>query len=173
MSKHKLFVNILTLFGLFLGAGAVILAIKGHIGLAIAMIFLSALIDRYDGKWARKYRVESMLGAWLDTSNDVVSFLLAPIALLFILGWLPLDFISIFVVVLWLAAGFYRLYRFQHQADKAEIVQGLPSTMAGTLLLLMATILSLIGTILIHPLLLFVLLLLSLAMMSSRRYKKY
>ncbi|MEZ5012787.1 MAG: CDP-alcohol phosphatidyltransferase family protein [Chitinophagales bacterium] len=91
--------NILTLFNLFLGCMAVVYMFNDHmiivetqsdmlidmgeIQLASYCIFLAAFIDFFDGFIARALRVESALGAQLDSLADMVTFGFVPGLILF------------------------------------------------------------------------------------------
>ncbi len=47
------------------------------------LIFIAALLDRFDGMTARKFNIESELGKQLDSMSDIISFGVAPALLLY------------------------------------------------------------------------------------------
>ena len=47
------------------------------------LIFIAALLDRFDGMIARKLNIESELGKQLDSMSDIISFGVAPALLLY------------------------------------------------------------------------------------------
>ncbi len=72
--------NILTLFNLFLGCVITLLLIEGNLPMeSISLLILIALFfDFMDGLIARKFNLESKLGAQLDSLADLISFGLVP-----------------------------------------------------------------------------------------------
>ena len=102
----------LTLGNLSLGGFAIISTLKGDLNLSLLLIFIAALLDRFDGMTARKLNIESELGEQLDSMSDIISFGVAPALLLFqgILNEFgaPGSFFTIFYI----ACGAFRLARF-------------------------------------------------------------
>ena len=88
--------NFITCLNLFSGCIAVYLAFKGNYQGAFIAILLSAVFDFFDGFAARWFKAYSPMGKELDSLADVVSFGMAPGALVFSLlsetniwEWLP------------------------------------------------------------------------------------
>ncbi len=77
--------NIITSLNLVSGSLAVIFAIDGHLIWAGIFICLAAVLDFLDGVAARLLNAYSELGKELDSLADMVSFGLAPAAILFTL----------------------------------------------------------------------------------------
>jgi len=77
--------NFITSLNLFSGSLAAIFAIDGHFGLAGIFICLAAIFDFFDGLAARSLKAYTAMGKELDSLADVISFGLAPGALLFTL----------------------------------------------------------------------------------------
>jgi CDP-diacylglycerol--serine O-phosphatidyltransferase len=73
----------LTSGNLFCGCIATVLAIKGDITTATYFIFASAIFDFFDGFVARLLKAQSQLGLQLDSLADMVSFGVAPSAIVF------------------------------------------------------------------------------------------
>jgi CDP-diacylglycerol---serine O-phosphatidyltransferase len=75
--------NLITLSNLFLGCVAVVLALQGDAQVAGLLIGLCALLDFLDGFLARILKAGSPLGQQLDSLADLISFGMAPAAILF------------------------------------------------------------------------------------------
>lgn len=86
-NKRKLYFlpNLITSIGIFSGSLAVILAIEGERGLIYAsyLVFFSAILDFLDGFVARLLKFESEFGKHLDSLSNVISFGLAPTAIMY------------------------------------------------------------------------------------------
>ena len=81
MKKH--IPNFITCLNLFSGCVAVFLAFEGNYLYAFLFILLSAIFDFFDGFAARLLKAYSPMGKELDSLADMVSFGLAPGALVF------------------------------------------------------------------------------------------
>ena len=77
--------NFITSLNLVSGAIAIIFAIDGHLVWAAIFICVAALFDFLDGFAARALKAYSEIGKELDSLADVVSFGVAPGAILFTL----------------------------------------------------------------------------------------
>lgn len=75
--------NAVTLLNLFLGSVAVVLAIKGYVHYSAIIIGFCSLLDFADGMLARVLKAYSALGQQLDSLADLVSFGLAPSAIVY------------------------------------------------------------------------------------------
>ena len=75
---RKYIPNFITCLNIVSGTLAVILAIKGHLSLAVIFIFAAAIFDFLDGMAARLLNAYSPMGKELDSLADLVSFGLAP-----------------------------------------------------------------------------------------------
>lgn len=77
--KIKLFIpNFITLLNLFSGCLALLFLADGQIVLAAYMVFLAAILDFFDGFFARILKAYSNIGKQLDSLADVVSFGVVP-----------------------------------------------------------------------------------------------
>jgi CDP-diacylglycerol--serine O-phosphatidyltransferase len=70
--------NIITAGNLFFGSLAIFFALTGHLSWAPWCIFISAVLDFFDGFAARKLGVSGELGKQMDSLADMVTFGLAP-----------------------------------------------------------------------------------------------
>jgi len=75
--------NAVTLLNLFLGSVAVVLAIKGLPHYSAIIIGICSLLDFADGMLARLLKAHSALGQQLDSLADLVSFGMAPSAIIY------------------------------------------------------------------------------------------
>jgi CDP-diacylglycerol---serine O-phosphatidyltransferase len=122
--------NILTVFNLFAGVVAILLALVQQWALAVGLIFAAALFDSLDGRVARRLNVASEFGKQLDALADLVSFGVAPAILAYLLvfsqsGWSGFVLVTVFPV-----CGALRLARLHIGSVKGYFV-GLPLTVAG------------------------------------------
>lgn len=81
MKKH--IPNIITLCNLTCGCIAVRFAFADRYGTALCFIIAGAIFDFFDGFAARKLKVSSPMGVELDSLADVITFGLAPAAMMF------------------------------------------------------------------------------------------
>ncbi len=81
MKKH--IPNFITCLNLFSGSIAVYLAFKGEFQGAMIAILLAAVFDFFDGFAARLLKAYSPMGKELDSLADVISFGMAPGAMVF------------------------------------------------------------------------------------------
>ncbi len=77
------FPNALTCCNLISGCIAVKFALEGNPRLAFLFIIIGAVFDFFDGFAARKLKVSSPIGKELDSLADVITFGLAPSAMVF------------------------------------------------------------------------------------------
>ena len=77
------FPNALTCCNLICGCMATGAAFHGHFHWALAMIILGAVFDFFDGMAARALHISSPIGKELDSLADVVTFGVAPSAMVF------------------------------------------------------------------------------------------
>lgn len=77
--------NTITSLNLVSGCMSVFFAVDGQLGLAAVFIFAAAVFDFFDGFSARLLKAYSAIGKELDSLADLVSFGLAPAAIVFTL----------------------------------------------------------------------------------------
>lgn len=159
--------NLLTLGNLSLGGFAIISSIRGELNLSLLLIFIAALLDRFDGLTARKLNIESELGKQLDSMSDIISFGVAPAILIYLGILYEYGAPGAFFTVLYIGCGAFRLARF-NISDNNGYFTGLPITAAGCLL----TLSFLTIPFLPSQFFLFFMIILSLSMISSFRMRK-
>jgi CDP-diacylglycerol---serine O-phosphatidyltransferase len=133
--------NFITSLNLATGSLAVIFAIDGHLVWAGIFICLAAVFDFLDGFAARIFKAYSELGKQLDSLADLVSFGLAPAAILFTLLEFSLfeinqpiyeistswdQWLILFSALLMPVLGAVRLARFNVQQSDEPFFRGLP-----------------------------------------------
>jgi len=136
--------NILTLLNLFLGCIIVLLLLSEHNGNKIPMQYISYLIlialffDFMDGLIARKFNMESKLGAQLDSLADLISFGLVPGIIMYQLfeevSTTSDPFLPLLGFLITLASA-YRLANFNLSNKELKYFKGLP-TPANTIFIL-------------------------------------
>jgi len=139
MSIKRHIPNFITCLNLFFGCLAVVFALRGWLGFAVYMVIAAAIFDFCDGLAARLLKAYSLVGKELDSLADLVSFGLAPAAMLhyefcrilspkinYGLDSLPWELLSFFPFILVVAAAL-RLARFNVYASKNEHFIGLPT----------------------------------------------
>jgi CDP-diacylglycerol--serine O-phosphatidyltransferase len=108
---------------------SVISALEGDTKLSALFILCAALMDGFDGRLARYFRVTSNLGMELDSLCDAVSFCLAPMILLYS-SYEHAHYFFIAALSIALCAGLFRLARFNiiSPDNKEDFFKGLPTT---------------------------------------------
>ncbi|OAT74442.1 CDP-diacylglycerol--serine O-phosphatidyltransferase [Parageobacillus thermoglucosidasius] len=127
--------NILTLTNLSLGGFSVLTTLKEQLHISLLLIFLAALVDRFDGAVARKLNIESELGKQLDSMSDIISFGVAPALLMYQSILYEFGAPGAFFTILYIGCGAFRLARFNITENNGYF-SGLPITAAGVLLTL-------------------------------------
>jgi CDP-diacylglycerol--serine O-phosphatidyltransferase len=124
--------NGLTLFNLFCGIYAIILAIRGEFSAAPGFIVLGGIADTLDGRVARATGTGSRFGEELDSLVDAISFGFAP-ALIIYLGLPNRGQWEWLLVFIFTSCAVMRLARFNvEQAGRSKThFHGLPSPAAG------------------------------------------
>lgn len=124
--------NGLTLFNLFCGIYAIILAIRGDFASAPAFIVLGGVADTLDGRVARATGTGSRFGEELDSLVDAISFGFAPAVIMYL--ELPnhgtWEWLLVFIFT---SCAVMRLARFnvEQAGRKKTHFHGLPSPAAG------------------------------------------
>jgi CDP-diacylglycerol--serine O-phosphatidyltransferase len=128
--------NLLTCCNAFLGAIAVVYALKGFLETAAVLIICAAIFDFLDGFAARKLNAVSAIGADLDSQSDIISFGLAPAAILYVwmefcfsnlppdLRFFPLTLLPYFAFVI-VPFSAYRLAKFNNDTRDRSVFYGL------------------------------------------------
>jgi CDP-diacylglycerol--serine O-phosphatidyltransferase len=103
-------VDLLTLGSLLLSCLGLVSALQRMLTLAVALMLLAMLVDMADGLLARRLKLESEFGKYLDSFCDVFAYLILPALILFQLGMQ--DLLSACALFVFLVAGVLRLSRF-------------------------------------------------------------
>lgn len=137
--KIKLFTvpNIITLCNLLCGCGSIVASLMFcNFRLALILIIASAVCDFFDGFTARLLRQYSDIGVQLDSLADMVSFGVAPSAMMYLFAsqtftifTLPETVVNILVFVPFLMAAFsaLRLAKFNIDDSQHDSFEGLPT----------------------------------------------
>ena len=133
--------NAITLMNLLVGSLAVMFAVDGHLVWAGIFICMAAIFDYLDGFAARILNARSEMGKELDSLADLISFGLAPAAILFTLlefslfetnqpiyqiAASPGQWLILFSAFLMPVAGAIRLARFNSARQSSSFFRGLP-----------------------------------------------
>jgi len=147
--------NLITLLSLCSGLTGMRLAIENKLEMAVAAIFVAAILDGLDGRVARMMKGTSRFGAELDSLADFVSFGVAPAMILYFFSLHSLHSPGWIIVLLFACASALRLARFNVAIDdpdrpawQKDFFVGMPAP-AGALTVLLPVYLHLIG--LGHP----------------------
>ncbi len=170
--------SLFTLFNLFFGIWAMVLASRGEFYRASWYIFFAGILDALDGRVARLSKTGTRFGAELDSLVDVVSFGVAPAFLIYQLEFAAGGQAEWIFCYFYVMAAAIRLARFNiTQAGRAKrSFIGLPSPAAGMTL---ATFYPFTTTDLYqqvfrflprHHLMQFLMILLTILMVSNVRY---
>lgn len=126
--------NLLTLLNLLCGCIAVVLVFNGAYTNASIMIMVAAVLDFADGTAARLLDARSELGKQLDSLADVVSFGVAPAAILYAMmanaAWLSIgNDLNILALPAFLITLFsaLRLAIFNIDSRQTDSFRGLPT----------------------------------------------
>ena len=137
--KIKLFTvpNIITLCNLLCGCGSIVASLMFcNFRLALILIIASAVCDFFDGFTARLLRQYSDIGVQLDSLADMVSFGVAPSAMMYLFAsqtftifTLSETIVNILVFVPFLMAAFsaLRLAKFNIDDSQHDSFEGLPT----------------------------------------------
>jgi Phosphatidylserine synthase len=137
MGIKKSIPNFITLLNLLCGILAVIYAFKGYNDISIYLIIAAAVMDFFDGFFARILDAYSDIGKELDSLADLISFGLAPSIILFITfeeylaslngGLDTYSRILSFVPLIIVLASAFRLALFNVDIRQKEDFIGLPT----------------------------------------------
>ena len=125
--------NGLTLFNLFCGIYAIVLAARKDIAQAPAFIVLGGIADTLDGRVARATGTGSRFGEELDSLVDLVTFGFAPPLIMYLAQPEPHPALEWLLVFIFTSCAAMRLARFNvEQAGRSKThFHGLPSPAAG------------------------------------------
>jgi len=136
--------NSITSLNLISGILAIFFALEGKIDIAALFILAASVFDFLDGMSARLLKSYSEIGAQMDSLSDLVSFGIAPAAILFSIYEIsffgipginitsPLTYITFFQYIFLISviivpvAGAFRLAKFNTDDSQSESFKGLP-----------------------------------------------
>ncbi|MFY9279587.1 MAG: CDP-diacylglycerol--serine O-phosphatidyltransferase [Caldicoprobacterales bacterium] len=179
LSKLHILPSAITYVNMSLGAIAIFISTNNtpvNIKIAALLVVIAGITDKLDGYVARKLRITSKFGRELDSLSDLVSFGMAPIVLWWNINNGLLGIREITVSLLFIGGGIFRLARYNISTDERYII-GLPITVAGMVMggkHLLDTVyrLKLVSQSTINLENTFIIVLLSLLMISSFKVKK-
>ncbi len=129
--------NLLTFANLSFGVLSLLAILKDNYIASAVYIIIAALIDRYDGRIARRLNVTSDIGKELDSLADLVSFGVAPALLIFHkFAFSDFHFVKLTGVcflLLYIISGCYRLGRYNASTFDGNF-SGVPITISGLIL---------------------------------------
>lgn len=120
--------NLFTIGNLLFGIFSITLNMHGYFRMAAMFIFLSAFLDLFDGRIARKFKVNSEFGIELDSLADVVSFGVSPALLFYSLS--EPSILTTLAFMLYPIMGALRLAKFSVKPTIGYFI-GIPITFAG------------------------------------------
>lgn len=126
--------NLFTIGNLISGVVSITLIMDGYVEMAVLLIFISAIFDFFDGRIARKLKVNSEFGVELDSLADVVSFGVAPAILFYTLA--PHTWFTTIAFLLYPTMGALRLARFSAKPTIGYFI-GIPIPLAGLIMVTM------------------------------------
>ncbi|WP_199484475.1 CDP-diacylglycerol--serine O-phosphatidyltransferase [Peribacillus glennii] len=126
--------NLFSLGNLLCGIFSITANMNGFLRLAAMLLFLAAFLDLFDGRIARRLKVNSELGVGLDSLADIISFGVAPILIFYTLA--PHSWLTSFAFMIYPTMGALRLARFNANPTFGYFI-GIPITFAGLVMALM------------------------------------
>ncbi len=133
------YANMVTLMNLSMGCFSILCVIGNEQLLAVGFVLIGTLLDRLDGKIARKLDMVTEIGRELDSLADLVSFGVAPAILLWSLSLNEIYMYGSAVTIIYILSGAYRLARF-NISKPTDYYIGVPITIAGGIMAIMSVI---------------------------------
>lgn len=124
------YANMITLMNLSMGCFSLLFIFSNEYILAAGFILIGTLLDRLDGKVARKLDIVTELGKELDSLADLVSFGVAPAILLWAISLNSIYMYGNAITIIYILSGSYRLARF-NVSKTVNYYIGVPITIAG------------------------------------------
>ncbi|MCQ4085283.1 CDP-diacylglycerol--serine O-phosphatidyltransferase [Saccharibacillus sp. JS10] len=136
----KIIPSALTLSNLLLGFLAILLVFKDELLPAILLIMLGMLCDVFDGYCARKLDAASELGKELDSLADLVTFGVAPAALIYVASLQEIHTFGALCCVVYVCCCAIRLARFNTSQATTSGFIGMPTPFAAAMILLISIV---------------------------------
>lgn len=127
--------SLFTFTNLALGILSILFTFNKNYSLAALFVIISAIMDRYDGRIARKFSCTSLFGKELDSLSDLISFGTAPAILSW--GYYLKNFgvAGYIICIIFPIAGAFRLARY-NISEFNNVYTGIPITIAGAVVAL-------------------------------------
>ncbi len=128
-----LFPTFFTAANMFCGLYSILLSIKGNFIKAAWLIIFGIIFDGIDGAIARSKKIETLLGAELDSLADFITFCIAPIILLWQLIMYRFSIPGVVICFLYVLSSAIRLARFNvniyndEKNERKTFINGLPT----------------------------------------------
>ncbi|AIQ52895.1 CDP-diacylglycerol--serine O-phosphatidyltransferase [Paenibacillus sp. FSL R7-0331] len=136
----KLIPSALTLANLLAGFLAILCIYKQHLPAAMLLIGLGMICDFFDGFCARKLDAASELGKELDSLADLVTFGIAPAALIYAASLNEIRVAGAMGCLIFVCCSALRLARFNTGQSHVPGFVGMPTPMAAMAVLLLTVI---------------------------------
>jgi CDP-diacylglycerol---serine O-phosphatidyltransferase len=159
--------NMITFVNMILGLVSIVSSIQNDFEISCIFILIAALTDRFDGMFARKFNTTSLIGKYLDSNSDLISFGIAPGLLIYLSVLKQFGVLGMTVSFLFIIGGAYRLARY-NAVEFTGFYVGVPITIAGAILALSVWSIPYIPAIAF----VFITLILSYLMVSNHSIKK-
>ncbi len=129
MESARYMANVTTAANLLFGVMSIFLSVMGKYVPAAWIIFFSIVFDIADGKIARSGNGSSEFGKQFDSLADLVSFVVAPSILIFVLNRPPFFLWRLLICLVAVFCGAFRLARFNTEAEEKQTLffNGLPT----------------------------------------------
>ncbi len=144
----QLLPNLLTLAAICAGMTSIRFAIQGNYAFAVQLVLVAGILDGLDGRLARLLKVDSKIGAELDSLADFLNFGVAPPFILYLWGLQDIPKFAWIAVLFYTICCVIRLARFnvdnvtEDSTRKTGSFVGVPSP-AGAVLAMLPIYLSL------------------------------
>jgi CDP-diacylglycerol--serine O-phosphatidyltransferase len=120
---------------LLFGVLAIAAVFNHNFEMSVVFIILAAVLDRFDGLLARRYNASSAFGRELDSLADLVSFGVAPSAMLYGTMTEKWSYAGLACFAFFTLCGAFRLARYNISASGGTShFQGVPITIGGAIL---------------------------------------
>jgi len=130
MKFKNIIPSILTIGNATFGFTSIIYSLNSEYISAAIFLFISLLLDGFDGRVARILNISSEFGKELDSLADIISFGVAPAIMLYCAHLQSLGFLGIIISFAIVLCGMIRLARF-NLIGKKDYFVGLPIPAAG------------------------------------------
>ncbi|MGC6511718.1 MAG: CDP-diacylglycerol--serine O-phosphatidyltransferase [Parvibaculales bacterium] len=142
ISLIRLIPNAVTVLALCCGLTSIRHGLDGRFEASVILLFIASLLDAMDGRIARLMKVESKIGAQLDSLVDFLNFGVAPVLLVYMWGMADMGRLGWLAMLAFTVCAALRLARFNVQAEdpdrpvwRDQFFTGMPSPAAGMLVL--------------------------------------